>query len=253
MRINTNPSHWQGCKRGSRLLSRPLSAPVVANAQPFAWYEWENPTEDQGNVPSCAGHAWANWMELMIIRYVSKTALSPEDQLDADAVYYRACDMYRNGDYANGIYLEEGFMAMMDLGIIANGSVLMEVQSSWDAIATQLHSTPIVQGHVVDQGWFDPYVNKDNGCLDHTAPSSSQAGGHATVCDAALDQVSGETTIRFAGIMNSWGKPWGMNGHGVMTHDRWNNVRIAPPYAVDMVVDWEEDRGWEKYVIGRKP
>ncbi len=144
-----------------------------------------------------------------------------------------------------GLFLAQGFEAAQDLGIIPKGAIMIAISDNPAAISKALQSTPLVQGSIVDDGWFNPSLK--NGCLDHSAKFTDRYGAHAT----ALVGVLTQGTNVFYLSMNSWGF-WGWNGLFVVESARHDDTSmIDGPYTATMPAGWEKDEGWKKYVVSR--
>jgi hypothetical protein len=236
---------WNGCLARPANIRR-LSATnqiVPHNSQiPIGWFEWALPTINQ-NGPSCCGQAWANWLEMMLRRYVGQDCLAKGEQIDGYEIWKEGRRIYNNGDLTGGLFLEQGFMAMLRLGIIHPKSIPISIEPTMEAINAQLTMTPLVQGHVVAGGWYEP--NPENGCLDHSKRPKPDDGGHATV----LMAITIKDANTYLVSQNSWGAHYGWKGYFLMSADYWDQCYIGNgPFTALMPEGWESWDGWRKFV-----
>lgn len=233
---------WNGCNLGEGVIDLKSAMTPEDVPPPFGWQNWAVPTINQ-NGPSCCGQAWANWMEMMVRRYIGMDALKEGEEIDGYAIWKRAREMFYNGSLAGGLSLNEGFEAMLDMGILPPGSMLVDIAPLTDAICLALQETPLVQGHIVHSGWYDP--NPENGCIDHTGHPGPGDGGHAT---CLIGHTIQKGRIYFVS-QNSWGKDYGMAGYFTMSEDEWFEGYIGQgPCTASMPDGWEKWDGWRKFV-----
>jgi hypothetical protein len=212
------------------------------DAKPFAWYQWAIPTINQHG-PSCVGQAWANWLEMMIRRYVSRTAFAPGEQIDGHAVWKRGRERFY-GNYNGGMQLPYGFEAMMDLGILPPGTLLISVNKNWNTVCKQLELTPMVQGHHIHPGWFR--ADHTSGLIDHEPIPSNADGYHATL----LIGTGLNEGRKYRVGQNSWGAGYAKDGYFVMTEEEWfEGVMTDGPYTAQLPNGWESWQGWKDHVV----
>lgn len=199
------------------------------------WYRDIVPTYNQ-HYDSCVGHAWANWMECMLRRYVRRDSIPENRQINGDWIWMNARKKHWGGVMKGGIFIPQGFEAMVDLGWIPPDASLVEVPADFGNYNRALAATPLVQGHQVTAGWFD--ASRENGCIAHTYKTAMSAGGHCTLGIS----VAVKEGVPYRGLLNSWGPDWGWNGIGLMTDEYWLDTAlddvvytVAPPPG----------RGWD--------
>lgn len=233
------PRHMRRTVAGD-LCGDPDDAPLAA------WFNHCLPATNQ-NGPSCVGQAWANWLELMLRCYVGRGVLAPGEQIDGEAIWRRGRELFWGGTLDDGLYLSHGFHAMLDLGILPPGTELVQVAQDWRSIGRALLHTPLVQGHVVHEGWLHP--DPRNGCLDHAPAPVGNGAGHATLCVGRLVK-DGQ---RYRAGQNSWGTSWGWHGLFVLTDEEDAEGRMNDgPYTAVLPDDWTSYPGWRKAVTRQK-
>ena len=200
-------------------LSARMQAATVLPNQLNNWYGFILPTYSQ-KFDSCVGHAWANWLEAMVRNYVGLDAIPKGMQLNGDLLWRYARKQWWGGSLVGGIYIPQGFQAMKDLGWIPADSILVEIAADFATWNAALELTPLVQGHLVNDGWKNP--SKQNGCLEHIQTNYTTKGGHATLGIAAAEQ-DGEP---YRAFLNSWGPYWGFHGMGLMADEFWLETSI---------------------------
>lgn len=235
---------WDGCLVPAANVRRLSAASPRTESvdESIGWEDFAVPTINQHG-PSCCGQAWANWLEMMLRRYIGRDALKTGEQIDGYAIWKRAREIFYNGNLAGGLFLGQGFLAAMDLGLFPEGTILVDVEPSLEAIHEQLRISPMVQGHIVTDGWYEP--NPQNGCLDHSKLPKPGDGGHAT-CLMGLD--AGESTD-FIVSQNSWGGDYGFYGYFTMEWGFWRECYIGEgPCTAVLPRGWESHDGWRKYM-----
>lgn len=152
--------------------------------------------------------------------------------------------MFWQGDMSGGLYLPQGFQAAQDLGWIPSAARLVSVAQDWDSINAKLEYSPLVQGHMINAGWFR--ADPDSGCIDHEAPADG-TGGHATLLAATLRQVdTGGNLTRWRVFLNSWGANRGRFGFFTMTEKTWlAQVMQDGPYTAE-IPDFAAWDSWKK-------
>jgi hypothetical protein len=220
------------------------SAPVIVD-RAAEWYDYMVPTYNQ-EFPSCVGHATANWIEGMLRKHVSMSALEAGEQIDGDAIWRKAREMFWGGSLDGGLLVDQGFQAAIALGILPRDSVVVRIGSSVAAVSHELLQTPVVQGNAVHDGWARP--DPSNGSISLLMPDPF--AGHAT-CVVAVARVDAEHySLPF---LNSWtnadGSPWGRYGYGQLRDDQWAQCLMDDPATCRLPADWTTWRGWERYVI----
>jgi hypothetical protein len=237
--VNFEPSHWCGCLPSGNRPAPALQASASDDAPLYSWLDYALPTYNQAG-PSCVGQAWANWLELMLRRYVSRTVLKPGEQLSGEQIWKRGRELYHGGDLRGGLKIPQGFVALRDLGFIPPDSRLIEIAPDWSSVGAALYATPLVQGHHVHAGWQTPAPQ--SGCLDHQPAPTRADGYHATLRIGRLVQ----DRTRFYLSQNSWGPSWGWHGCFLMTEAEDQEGRMQDgPYTIALPAGWEAWQGWK--------
>jgi hypothetical protein len=217
----------------------PMESPA---ALAYNWSQHAVPTINQHG-PSCAGQAWANWLELMIRRHLGQDALKPGEQIDGYAIWKRGRELFDNGSLVGGLTLFEAFHAARDLGILPPDSIMVDIEPTQDAMAQALANTPLVQGHRVSDGWYE--TNPENGCLDHSKLPKPGDGGHATLLLSPV--VQGDKLFWLS--QNSWGPDYGYHGYFLMSNAMWQACYLGDgPATATLPVPLTAWDGWRKYV-----
>lgn len=246
------PELWRGCKIRPSITSTIRNGFVQPDTLPeTGWSKYSIPTFNQ-LWPSCVGQASANWLEHMLRRYIGMDVLAPNEQLDGDAFWRKAREMfYADEDgianYTDGILLDQAFLAMIELGALPKGTHLGRVPTDWNRIYRQLKRTPLIQAHIVHQGWFA--CNRENGQIGENHKVFPWGGGHATLMVEALTQQRDGVHHHYVMSQNSWGREYGYHGYFLMSLLEWEQCYIDGPMYAEMPDGWKEWRGWENFVI----
>jgi hypothetical protein len=197
--------------------AQPLSAITpVATTRPDRlndWYGYVVPTYAQ-RYDDCVGHAWANWLECIVRRHVGLEAIPRGMQLDGNLLWSYARRAWWNGVMQGGIYIPQGWQAMINLGWIPGDSILVDVPADFESYNQVLFMTPVVQGHQVSEPWID--ADRENGYILRPAIPAAGMGGHCTLGIAAAWQDG-----PFRPLLNSWGPDWGFHGIGLLDDRQW--------------------------------
>jgi hypothetical protein len=242
LQINTEPGFWKGALRepeGVAGVERTCTRALIPVEISFDWFWYCSPSINQdGN--SCVGWGWAHWLTAMVRRYRDANAFAGGAQIDGQAVWQRGREMFWNGDMTGGLYLPQGFSALVDLGAIPPDSKLVEVNDDWDSVGLALRDTPLVQGHDIDSGWFraDPL----NGCIGDAERPDGEEGSHCTLRIARLRQLA----VQYYALANSWGDGWGRYGYGLMTEVKNEASTMGPCYTARLPAGWQADDGWKR-------
>lgn len=233
---------WKGMKEVPRDPAR-MGASIFEPCVPFTWVPWAIPAESQ-NGPSCAGHGIANFKEIMLRRYVGEGVFVEWQELDGDAIWRRARQLYYGGNMSDGLYIPEAFNAALEMGIFAPGSKLCTIPRSEAIHSPQFEVTPFVDGHDVS-GWIKHGLQEENGqVFEGSKPDGT--GGHCTLHVSRLFQVQ-----NFWQDLNSWGPKFGWNGCMIYTESEDNLTALGDDmYYVQEPDGWEQWDGWKKWVIG---
>ena len=245
--IDRNPSSWIGClPRKSNAPHLTLQADSETFDEPLKhWIRQCVPTYNQKG-DSCVGEGWANYVEIIVRSYVAMDAIPRGMQLNGYAVWAEAKRLFYNNVLNGGLQLYEGFYALQSLGWIPEDTELVEVGEDWISQGKALMDAPLVVGHMVHQGWFDP--NPENGCLDHAPLSAKEVGGHCTCRIGRHVQKD----RRFYSALNSWGPDYANYGIFLMDEEMDENTILDTPYTIYIPGGFErlrEHRGWEAGLI----
>jgi hypothetical protein len=183
-------------------------------------------------------------MEMMIRRYVGNV-FQPGEQIDGDAIWKHARNMFYAGNYDDGLLLDEGFAAMMDMGILPVNTQFETIAQNWNDVSIALWHTPLIQAHHVHPGWFRP--DPISGLIDHDPAPGPNDGYHATVLMAT--STHGDDCF-FVG-QNSWGNNYARYGYFAMTEAEWlEGVCPDAPVTANLPAGWwEEWDGWKKWKV----
>jgi hypothetical protein len=165
-------------------------------------------------------------------------------QISGEAIWKQGRAKYYNGDLDGGLYIDQGFLAALNLGIFPPDTRLIEIQHDWASVGKALLQAPIVQAHHIHMGWENP--SYENGCIDHRESPRSSDGYHATVRIGRLVQDG----RRFYLSQNSWGRSWGFHGCFCMTEAE-DAEGLMPDglYQAALPNDWEHWDGWVPYLV----
>ena len=230
--------------RGVRRHPTPTMAALGATpVSPYsAWTKYAIPTYSQ-RYDDCAGHATANWIEMMIRRHVGRDALKAGDQIDGEAIWRRARKMFwpKEPVEGGGLLLEQGFHAAIAMGILPPDTGVMLVNMDLGMVSRMLRTEPVLQGTAVSKGWNMP--NPENGQIPFDLPNPR--AGHATVIVGVLMQQDEPYVL----LQNSWGAKWGMGGYGLLRGDQWEQSLISPLCVCKLPDSFADWTGWRDWVI----
>ena len=216
----------------------PASAPVQG------WADYAVPSDHQGAEPSCVGHTVAGWIELMVRRYIARTAVPAGMQIDGSAIWRRGRERFWRGRMGGGLYLSQGIQAAVDLGLLPRGARAVRVAADWATIGEMLIQAPIVMGTQTWPEWYK--ADKDNGAV-RGSHVGELLGNHATLLLERLVHPGGGWHGLF---QNSWGRAWGYHGLGVLDFGTLRNALMSSGlYSVSLPDDWTDYRGFEKFLI----
>lgn len=177
---------------------------------------------DQGSAPHCVAFAWVHYLEDGPVTSPS----TPHYQVGGDPVVdttwlYNAAQ--RNdeweGENYDGTSVRAGAKVLTRQGKVQEYLWAHDVDTVVDAV---LAKAPVVVGTDWTSDMFKP---DDNGFI---TPTGNTAGGHAYLINGVNRK---EEKVRFK---NSWGRRWGVDGHGWMTFEsldtlmkRWGEACMA--------------------------
>ena len=236
---------WDGYRISGNHPLTPVLREQAEDLPPdLGWYKYAVPTTRQ-TAYTCVGDAWANWLEMMIRRYIGDV-IPQGMQIDGTAIWTESRNHDYNGNMAGGLYLEQGFYAAQRLGILPPDATLETLAPDREDICAALLTTPIVQGQIVAPGMLE--TNPENGGVDESKPPapSAYAAGHATVLMANAVQNG----RMFYTAQGTWGQQYGYKGYFTMSERFW---QLCYPgdllMTANMPCGWTQYQGWIKYLV----
>lgn len=162
-------------------------------------------SNNQGNVPRCAGYATAGYCEFQHW----KNQHYPK-QFDADAIYLKAKTI--DGiPHENGTYLWAAIKAATELNLIKGEG--RTIQPKKLDVQFAIHQYGVcIAGFMITEDWN--YVEKTTGIIKNT-PGAGKIGGHAVL-------IAGYDSEGFY-IQNSWSADWGICGFGIIGYDQFSS------------------------------
>lgn len=150
---------------------------------------------NQGDTPSCVGHAWSHWaLNAPIIQ-----------SIDPMGVYRLAqCVDEWPGEEYDGTSVRAGAKVMELLGFISEYRWAWTLPPMIDALLTQ---GPVVLGI----NWYAGMDEPDRDGFLH--PTGELVGGHAILA-TGIDVERKKIRLK-----NSWGQEWGENGRAWLSFD----------------------------------
>jgi len=208
-----------------------------------AWTNHTIVTDNQHNLPACAGFATANWIECVIRREIGHNAIRPREQIDGEAIWRKARQMFWSHEPvdAGGLFMDQGFRAAIELGILPRDTEVVASRMSVSTLAAELRKTPVLQGTSVSNGWTNP--SRENGQIPDVLPDPN--GGHATCIIGVLRQEDTDYVL----FQNSWGPSWGMGGYGLLTAQQWEQCLISPLTTARLPWDFVNHDGWRDFIV----
>lgn len=208
------------------------------------WTHYAVPTYAQTR-PSCVGHATANAIE-MLLRAALPGAIPPGKQIDGDAIWAHARELWHGGDLDGGLQLHEGVLAAADLGILPPTTAAGRVALDLGAVCDQLTRTPVLFGLGTHGGWRKPCIT--NGFIAPDVPDPF--AGHAVCGVGVVDQrLEGDGADFFVMLQNSWGARWGWMGYGLLSWGHWAQSLIDNPIWIDAAPGWVDTTRWREFLI----
>lgn len=221
---------------------RPRMAAVKSGVMAYSdWTHYAIPTDNQHNLPACAGFATANWIECMIRKRIGHDAIPRGRQIDGESIWRKARQMFWAHEPvgAGGIYVEHGLKAAIVLGILPPDTQIVSSDMDIGQLAATLRCAPVIQGTNVWSGWN--HADRTNGQIPDDA---ERGGGHATCIVGVLEQ-DGQHFVLF---QNSWGGDWGLGGYGVLTRRQWSDALLAPLVTATLPWYFNEWVKWREYL-----
>jgi hypothetical protein len=230
---------------------RPLAArkPTVLSSIPIMPYSgWTNYTiitDNQHNLPACAGFATANWIECMIRSKQSRNALKKGEQINGEAIWRKARKMFwaHEKEDDGGLFMDQGFKAAIALGILPPDTVVSMRDVNIAELSVILREQPVLQGTQVSVAWNNP--STVNGQIREAMPDP--LGGHATCIIGVMEQGGNHYVL----FQNSWGDRWGWNGYGLLTEEQWSSSLISQLATAELPWDFETWHGWRDFVVNK--
>lgn len=216
---------------------------AVQTVEASQWTHYTILTDNQHNLPACAGFATANWIECMVRSYHGKTAISQGQQIDGEAIWRKARQMFWSHEpvEGGGLFMDQGFKAAISLGILPPTTVVTMRDANLAELSRLLKYQPVLQGTQVSNGWNNP--DKQNGQIWDSHPDP--LGGHATCIIGVLKQ----NDTRYVLFQNSWGDKWGWNGYGLLTEKQWIDSLISPLSSAILPWDFDKWQGWRDFIV----
>ncbi len=202
-----------------------------------------SPVEDQGQLGSCTGNAWAGALELL-----EKKAGTPFFDVSRLWIYYQERALEGTVSKDDGAQIRDGAKAMAKLGYctealwpysdnakqfkkkptaaafkdalprkITQYQRITDLQSMKTCLA---EGYPFIFGFTVYDGFEGDEVAR-TGILNLPAPGEKQQGGHAVLC-VGYDDITQRVLVR-----NSWGPDWGQGGYFWMPYAYIGNKHLA--------------------------
>lgn len=169
----------------------PMRALVPEQPQKKSRFFQSGPILDQGQTPTCVGHAWRQWL--------TSAPIMTKGGPDPFTIYHEAqkVDEWPGENY-DGTSVRAGCKYLQDSGHVANYFWANDAATVRDFLLNRIGSTV-----VIGSDWLENMFTPQKGFLD---VSGAVAGGHAYV-------LVGYSEPRQAfRMVNSWGKSWGENG-----------------------------------------
>lgn len=210
---------------------------------PFSdWTKYTIVTDNQHNLPACAGFATANWIECMLRKYQGHDVFERGQQIDGEAIWRKARQMFWSHEPIEdgGLYMDQGFRAAVALGILPPDTGVIVREMDIGQLCNSLREHPVLQGTSVFSGWNHP--SSINGQIPISNMDSQ--GGHATCIIGCIVQ-DGKYYILF---QNSWGSSWGYGGYGLLTANQWSDSLIGPLSTAILSPSFYTWTGWKNFI-----
>lgn len=186
-----------------------------------------SPVEDQGEIGSCTGNAFAGALE-----FLEKKESQVFRDISRLFIYYNERAYIGEQAIDSGANIRDGIKSLVSYG--AAGELIwpydtdrFAVQPSNEAYADAAshkitkymrittHNgilTCLANGYPVifGMGWYDSYDNEDTGVLPELKGNETLEGGHCMVL-TGYDLITRRYSFR-----NSWGLAWGKQGYGTI-------------------------------------
>lgn len=203
------------------------------------------PSHSQGSLPSCAGHAFSNLIEDMIITTHGKSVFARGQQIDGDAIWRYGIKSFQNNNKLSGLTLNQAFLSTIGLGIIPPFAEFRVLPRDLSRCVEVLDNTSVVIGHWVTDNW--DWASRKTGYIKTSKVEKRY--GHAVL----LYGVANQNNEPYPMFLNSWGQNWGFKSVGMMSLGLWQaSICSAPGYIEIDPKIWKNWRGWEKFIIDAK-
>lgn len=203
-----------------------------------------SPVEDQGQLGSCTGNAWAGMLEFLELK-----AGTPFQDLSRLFIYYNERVIEGTVKQDAGAQVRDGAKALANTGVCSETlwpydiarfarkptkaafadaatrkiSQYMRLNTTDDMQACLAAGFPFVFGFSVYES-FESQAVAQTGVVDMPKPGEKLLGGHAVLC-VGYDQ----STQRFI-VRNSWGTGWGQAGVFTIPFDYLANRNLSDDF-----------------------
>jgi len=168
---------------------------------------WHVDSGDQGQTPSCAGHATGHFIRctdwFLNDAYIALGTAGHE--------IYAAAKTLDGAPKADGTTLTAAVEGAKSLELLADGVTMYNVADPMQIMYSVHHSGSCLVGLNITDKWYKPAPQ--GGIAD----GGKSVGGHAVLV-VGYYYVKGESDPRSWLIKNSWGTSYGIGGYCVLTH-----------------------------------
>lgn len=218
---------------------------VQDKGSPRLW-GYTNPVTAQAG-PTCAGHAFANLVEVCLRRDMPPEKLrlgigrklgTYYWQIDGARVHRKAREAWYGGDLSGGLRMREVARLPELTGLLGPGVKVITIQSvETEKFEAAFHKSPVLLGLFTAPTWRNP--DPKTAWIRPAIPNLF--GGHLVMAVSVLHQKpkdSDDRVDKFVCFLNSWGPQWGRYGYGIL------NLPYAQQCWIDFAVAFELDEGW---------